>query len=104
MAKQERHIDIWNETVKISPKFTAPAYLYNLRQMYFDDVAIFHRKVDPKDFNDVKVNAGTLMAGFYGEYYNLNGKVDPEAESYRMIANVQKVLPKGTRIEVLPKI
>lgn len=90
--------------LKINSKLTAAPYIYNLKQMYFDDVAIFHRKVDPKDFTDVKVNVGTLMAGFYGEYYGLNGNVDPEAESYRMIANVQKVLPKGTRIKVLPKI
>ncbi len=89
---------------KISSKLTAAPYIYNLQQMYFDDVAIFHRKVDPKDFTDVKVNAGTLMAGFYGEYYGLNGNVDPEAESYRMLGNVQKVLPKGAKIKVLPKI
>jgi len=37
------------------------------------------------------LQAGTIMEGFHGEYWNLSDK-DSEAENYRMIGIIQKML------------
>lgn len=51
----------------------------------------FHRKINHDDFKDWETNPGTLMSGFDGEYWGLSDK-DSELESYKAIANIQKLL------------
>jgi hypothetical protein len=67
-------------------------------------IAFFCRPVKAEDFAEhPEYGAGQIMAGFEGEYYGLSDK-DSEAESYRMIAKFQKLLPKDFEIIVTPKI
>ncbi|MEK6829792.1 MAG: hypothetical protein AABY15_06760 [Nanoarchaeota archaeon] len=59
-------------------------------------------KVD--DFLTYEMKPATLMDGFHGEYFGLSDK-DAEAESYRHIAQMQKVLGKlgieGANLQIL---
>ncbi len=62
------------------------------------------RPIDPADFeNHPEYGAGQIMAGFEGEYFGL-AKKDAEAESYRMIASLQKLLPNDVTMQVAPKL
>lgn len=57
-------------------------------------VSEFCRKIKPEDFkNHPEYGASQIMAGFDGEYYGLSKK-DPEAESYKACATVQKMIEK----------
>lgn len=68
------------------------------------DIAEFCRPIKAEDFeNHPEYGASEIMAGFNGEYFGLS-TVDAEAESYRMIASIQKLLPKDVKIDVAPKI
>jgi len=68
-------------------------------------VQTFCRQVNAKDFEEHPEYSGSqIMAGFYGEYYGLNGEHDPEKESYNMAAMVKAMLPKGCTMEVAPKL
>jgi hypothetical protein len=72
----------------------------------WQDVAIFLRPIKAEDFEDFpEYNAGQIMAGFDGEYFGLSTE-DPESASYRMIAMIQKMLPKDSqlKLEVCPKL
>jgi hypothetical protein len=83
-------------------------YVFNLRHRkpkdWFEPL-LFSRAVDPNDFRkDNKEGFTYIMSGFYGEYWNRNGNKDAEAESYRMLSNITKLLPKDCELEILPKI
>jgi len=68
------------------------------------DIAFFCRPVKSADFAEhPEYGVAQIMAGFDGEYYSLSDK-DAEAESYRMIAQLQKILPKDCEIVIAPKI
>jgi hypothetical protein len=70
-------------------------------EQWFDPI-LFCRAVNIDDFYTYEGGASKLMDGFDGEYWGLSDK-DSEAESYRMIAQVQKLF--GSRkITVLPKL
>lgn len=59
----------------------------------FHDPECFCRPVDIKDFTDhSEYNAGEIMAGFHGEYWHLNGDLNPFDESMHAIARVQSLL------------
>jgi len=69
-------------------------FFYNLENRNPKDwfkPMLFVRPVDVMKFLDYKMDAGTLMDGFDGEGFGLSNK-DSEAESYRAIANVFKML------------
>lgn len=82
---------------------------YNIQNQYFEP-RLLCRKVNVKDFEDTTCNATTLMAGFYGEYWDITDK-DAESENYKAIASVQKMLgvengesKNGLQLEILPKL
>lgn len=83
--------------------------LYDIKEKYhFEDklypVTDFLRPVNPEDFEDhPEYGAAQIMAGFQGEYFGRNTN-DPEAESYRMIALLQKLMPPDVKLEVTPKL
>jgi len=83
--------------------------LYDLVEKYslddeFYPITDFLRPVNPKDFEDSpEYGAAQIMAGFEGEYFGLNS-TDSEAESYRMIALFQKMIPNDMKLEVTPKL
>ena len=75
---------------------------YNPEELY--DISKFVRPIDPKDFeNHPEYGAAQIMAGFGGEYWGL-AKEDPEAASYRMIAKIQKIMPKDGEMKIAQKI
>ena len=43
------------------------------------------------DFTNYAMSPATMMSGFSGEYYSLTDE-DPEAQSYRSIGQIQKLL------------
>jgi hypothetical protein len=69
-------------------------YFYNIENLAWENwftIAAFCRPVNPADFLEYKMNVGTLMAGFYGEYWNLENDKDAESESYQRAAQMTKL-------------
>jgi hypothetical protein len=68
--------------------------LHNINNYWYSP-KLFARPVEPKDFEDYKRSAATLMGGFYGEYWKVMPDKDAETESYKAIGNIQNVLSKA---------
>lgn len=69
------------------------------------DAELFTRikQIKVSDFVTYKMTPATLMDGFEGQYYDLSNK-DGESESYKHIAQMQKMLGKlgvGNKLEIL---
>lgn len=96
-----------NEVYKRIKKHIISSYhcIHNIENHWFEP-ELLCRRINPKDFEDTKCDAGTLMAGFYGEYFKLTDK-DEESESYKTIARLQKMMGiKGDskmKLEILSK-
>jgi hypothetical protein len=79
--------------------------IFNIEQLWYDPFLLC-RPVRKEDFEEVNCDAGTLMAGVYGEYWKLTNK-DPESESYKSIARLQKILgiteDSEKKLEILSK-
>lgn len=97
---------------KYKDEFIAEAKaLYEIQEKFsvfgnkeWNDISNFVRPINEKDFEEFpEYGAAQILAGFGGEYWNLT-KEDPEAESYRMIAQIQKMFPKDCELQVAPKI
>jgi hypothetical protein len=66
---------------------------------------VFCRPVKPEDFAaHPEYNAGEIMAGFYGEYWGLNGDKNPFDESMHAIAQIHALLPDGVTLQVARKL
>lgn len=83
-------------------------YTYNLQNRdpkdWFEPF-LFSRAVNPEHFKtDKEPDFTHIMSGFYGEYWGRNGNKDSELESYKITAQIQKLLPKDCKLEILPKI
>lgn len=66
-------------------------------------VETFCRHVNPADFDrHPEYSAGSIMAGFEGEYYGLTDK-DPVFESLKVCAQIKELLPEGATMEVAPR-
>ncbi|MFA5032868.1 MAG: hypothetical protein WC614_07605 [bacterium] len=71
---------------KYKSKYYPPRCLWSVSE--------FCRTIKPEDFqNHPEYGASQIMAGFDGEYYGLSKK-DPESESYKACANIQKMIEK----------
>lgn len=115
----------WNDNYNKDKKFLARVEaeareLYDIEKAHHSryypprcewDIAEFTRPVNPKDFEQhPEYGASQIMSGFYGEYFGLSDK-DAEAESFRMIGSLQKMISaaagdeaKNLRMEVAPRI
>jgi hypothetical protein len=86
-------------------------YFYNLENRLerkgwggFDPYLFTRAKqVNPDDFKNYKMNTATLMSGFSGEHFGLSKK-DAESESYKAIANIQKILGLDKNNEIKMEI
>lgn len=78
--------------------------IHNIEQEWFP-AHLLCRPVKAEDFAEFEGGPAQLMGGFYGEYWKLTGK-DAEAESYRSIGMIQKMLGEdlAKHMEVLPKL
>lgn len=78
---------------------------FNIERNMIFPLMAFVREVDPQDFEDVEVSAKTLMAGFGGEYWNIDKNYDAESESYKALGFVQSMLkdhiPEDAKISIL---
>lgn len=84
-------------------------YFYNLEKRLkygkgFDPYTFTRAsQVDMKQFLDYKMSVKTLMDGFGGEHYEISKK-DAEAESYKSIARIQKILGLDENSEIKMEI
>lgn len=80
-------------------------YFFNIENCpaeYWLDPFLFCRPVKVSDFLTYKCSPATLMAGFNGEYWNMNNGKDAESESYKTIARIQELFSKtGAKMKIL---
>lgn len=61
----------------------------------YTNIGNLTRKVNPEEFlNYAKYNAGQIMAGFHGEYWNLTDE-DPEKASFEMLGKITGMIKKA---------